>query len=363
MRRKYIRKALLEALADALPDILLTCSALLLALVLTACGGGGGGGGSTIATPASNAPASNILPVTGLATAYSTSVWQDNFAADTSSTPNNSLWATETGNGTEYNIPGWGNNEAEYYLPSNAAVHNGALNIQGKADSSVSGYLCSGATCQFSSAKVTSLRTVDLSSPGYLEVIADVPTGIGSWPAIWLLPGSAPGQAFPPTVGQLSLQPAWPSSGELDLMEYMWRYHAPNTQIVQTTLHLPTGSSAPYSDAYQYIRMGLSSSASGNFHRYQMLWDASSVRYAVDDTVQMTCQKSNLTCTPIDPSSPGAPMSPTVSYWPYGVTTHNYYLIMNLAIGSNGITNGNNALIPANYNQTMRVQSVQYLTP
>ncbi len=303
------------------------------------------------------------IPATPLSSAYHTLVWQDDFAQDTAGAPNATLWAMLTGNGTEYGNTGWGNNEAEYYLPSNASVVNGALQIMGKADMTVSGNSCgnSQSGCQFSSARVTSLKSIDLGQPGFLEVQAQIPTAVGSWPAIWLLPGATPGQAFPPSPAQLAAQPTWPSGGEIDLVEYLWLYLSPGDTVVQTSIHLPAGAASPYADSYQYVRTTLTSSASSAFHLYQLSWTAGQIEYAIDNSVIMTCVKVTQTCTPRDPTSPGVP---AVSSWPYGTTFSQYYLLMNLAIGGNaGITGSNNALVPANYDQRMVVNYVRYLTP
>jgi len=313
--------------------------------------------------PVVTPPVVSPIPATPMSSAYHTIVWQDDFALDTAGAPDPTLWAGLTGNGTEYGNTGWGNNEAEYYLPSNATVTNGALQIQGKADASVSGYLCANAqtSCQFSSARLTSLKTIDLSQPGFLEVQAEIPTAMGSWPAIWLLPGVTAGQAFPPTAAQLSGQPSWPTGGEIDLVEYMWVYLSPSNALVQTSIHLPAGANSPYADSYQYVRTTLAGGAGSSFHLYQLAWTATQIEYAIDNSIIMTCIKSTQTCTPRDATSPGVP---GVSNWPYGVGFSQYYLLMNLAIGGNaGISGSNNALVPANYNQSMVVNYVRYLRP
>ncbi len=343
-------------------------------VVVSACGGGGGGtttastnptstsvgtnttttGGSstTTTTPTSS---SGSLPSTGLAASYAKTVWFDDFSQDPSGTPNTSLWAMETGNGAEYGNPGWGNNEAEYYLPSNAAVGNGDLVITGKADNSQTGY-------SFTSAKVTSRKAIDLSQPGFLEVKAKLPTGTGSWPAIWLLPGQSPGQSFPPTTAQLATQPTWPAGGEIDMVEWLSRYFGTQNSVIQSTFHLPSGVSSPaYTDAYQYVKATLSTPIDTSFHLYQLAWTATQIQFAVDNTVLTTCSKSTLVCTPADPSSPLLPAS---AFWPYGGIYQTYYLIMNLAVGGNlGAPNGNNSALPANYSQTMDVAYVRYMTP
>lgn len=312
-----------------------------LTLVLAGCGGGSG----------DSAPRSTI-PLTTLASAYNQVAWEENFANSASGAPNPNHWAMITGNGAEYNNAGWGNNELEYYLPANATVSGGVLQIHGKADATVANRQCTGGACAFSSGKVTSVMQVDLSKPGLLEIKAQLPTGAGSWPAIWLLPGSTPGQAFPPTPAQLATQPTWPAGGEIDMAEWLGQYFAGDASSVQSTLHLPAGAAAPYGDNYTYKKISGLSSISANFHVYQLQWTADQISFNLDNQAIMTCYKSNLQCTPTDGSA-GLPLS----HWPYGTDYAKYYLIMNLAIGGNlGGTP------PGNYDQTMNVAYVRYMT-
>lgn len=302
------------------------------------------------------------IPPSGLSAAFGTVVWQDDFTHDAPGSPNSALWAGLSGNGAEYGVTGWGNNEAEYYLPANATVENGALAIHGKADASVAGHGCgdSQAACAYSSARLTSLATVDLGQPGLLEVRAQLPSATGSWPAIWLLPGQSPGAAFPPTAQQLGLQPVWPAGGELDLAEYLWRYASPANGVIQSTLHQPRPNGAGNSDTYEFVRVYPVNGVAA-YHLYQLQWTADTIAFAVDDAVVMTCSRALLACTPTDPASPGAPAG---TVWPYGVSRRAYYLILNLAIGGNaGITNGDNRLVPAGYDETLKVAYVRYLTP
>lgn len=303
-----------------------------------------------------------LIPPSGLSAAYGTVVWQDDFTHDPPGSPNGALWAGLTGNGAEYGVTGWGNNEAEYYLPANATVENGALSIHGQADASVAGHGCGNgqAACAYSSARLTSLATVDLAQPGFLEVRALLPSATGSWPAIWLLPGQSPGAAFPPTAQQLALQPGWPAGGELDLAEYLWRYASPANGVIQSTLHQPRPTGAGNVDTYEFVRVYPVNGVAA-YHLYPLQWTADAVAFAVDDAVVMTCSRASLACTPTDPASPGAPSG---TFWPYGVSQRAYYLVLNLAIGGNaGITNGDNSLVPAGYDETLKVAYVRYLTP
>lgn len=320
-------------------------------LSLVACGGG-------------NASRTEI-PATTLSSAYSSVVWEDNFATRADGTPDASLWAGLTGNGDEYGNPGWGNNELQYYLPANATVSGGLLQLRGHADASLagtlaSGTLCAGATCRYSSARLTSLKTVDLSRPGLLEVMAQLPTGTGGWPAIWLLPGQSPGASFPPTAEQLALQPTWPAGGEIDMAEWFSRYFGSDRNSVQVTLHLPGGSTSPYTDRYIYKKTsGLADPVDTVFHRYQLSWTADAITFSLDDVTVMQCARLTLTCSPSDGQG-----GPTISHWPFGTTWRHYHLLLNLAIGGNlGAPDGDNTAVPSGFDQTLKVAYVRYMVP
>ncbi|MDV7396432.1 glycoside hydrolase family 16 protein, partial [Arthrospira platensis SPKY1] len=82
---------------------------------------------------------------------------------------------------------------------SNASVSNGALKITAKKE-------------QFENRNFTSTRLVSRNKGDFLygriEVRAIVPQGLGTWPAIWMLP----------TDWEYG---GWPSSGEIDIMEHV----------------------------------------------------------------------------------------------------------------------------------------------
>src|SRR6266403_566953 len=94
---------------------------------------------------------------------------------------------------------GFGNNEMQWYTnkPDNARIENGTLVIETRKQK-MAGW-------PYTSAKLMS-RADWLY--GRFEVRAKLPVGVGSWPAIWMLPRDGGGYGK-----------GWPDSGELDLME------------------------------------------------------------------------------------------------------------------------------------------------
>ncbi|MEM1164805.1 MAG: carbohydrate-binding protein [Planctomycetota bacterium] len=121
-------------------------------------------------------------------------VWADDFE-----TLDTSVWQPMIGDGTEYGIPGWGNNELQYYTDNerNAYVRNGELVIVAHRESQ--------GGKEFTSARLRTLGAVDVQY-GRIEARVKVPATTGIWPAFWMLPSED-------TYGN------WPLGGEIDILE------------------------------------------------------------------------------------------------------------------------------------------------
>ncbi|MFD0794881.1 family 16 glycosylhydrolase [Mucilaginibacter litoreus] len=209
-------------------------------------------------------------------TASEALVWSDEF--DTPGAPDPGKWGYDLGNNN-----GWGNNEAEYYTnrTDNAVVADGKLKIILKKEN-YNGY-------NYTSARLLTKGKFNFKY-GRVEFKAKLPTGGGTWPALWAL-GS-----------NIDTNP-WPACGEIDIME-----HIGNQQNrVLATLHYPE----------HYGGNGVSNAtmvptASTEFHVYSMEWSATTIKFAVDGTVYHTFANSSAT--------------------PFNA---NFFLIMNLAMGGN----------------------------
>jgi len=178
-------------------------------------------------------------------------VWSEEF--DTDGSPDPSIWNYDLGTGNG----GWGNNEEQFYTddPSNIIVENGMLKITARREPT------SGRN--FSSSRINSLGKFDFQY-GRVEVRAKMPTGGGTWPAIWMM-----GQDFD-TVG-------WPECGEMDIMEHLGR----NQDVIYSTVHYPdgsgTGGSASNGNNVQF------SDVSTEFKIYEMTWDENVIIFKTDD--------------------------------------------------------------------------------
>lgn len=118
--------------------------------------------------------------------------WSDEFNKD--GKPDANKWGYDIGGN------GWGNNELQYYTAGeNAEVKNGKLIITARKEKK-------------DNSNYTSTRMVTKGKGDFLygriEVSAKLPTGVGTWPAIWMLPTKS-------TYG------SWPASGEIDIMEHV----------------------------------------------------------------------------------------------------------------------------------------------
>jgi hypothetical protein len=136
------------------------------------------------------------VPYPGGSGQFTQLVWQDEF--DGVGIPDTSKWSYERGYVR--------NREMQYYTvgrEENAVQHNGNLVITARNDSAV----IEGEIRPVTSASLRSRNKGDWTY-GRIEVRAKLPSCLGSWPAIWMMP----------TTGTYG---GWPRSGEIDIMEHV----------------------------------------------------------------------------------------------------------------------------------------------
>src|SRR5690606_4648823 len=108
---------------------------------------------------------------------------------------NEAMWNYELGAGVP-DLCGWGSNERQIYGKENVEVKDGKLVLTAKNDDTT-----------YTSGKINTKETIEFQY-GTIEVRAKLPIGKGVWPAIWML-------------GNDISEVGWPSSGEIDIMEYV----------------------------------------------------------------------------------------------------------------------------------------------
>jgi PKD repeat protein len=204
-----------------------------------------------------------------------TLLWSDEFDID--GAPNSSKWGYDLGAG------GWGNNEPQYYTsrPENVIVQNGILKINTIKES----YLGS----SYTSARMLTKGKFSFKY-GKVEIRAKLPSGGGTWPALWML-------------GDNIATVNWPACGEIDIMEHIG--NALNR--VHGSLHSPGRAGNTPDTATVMVP-----NATIAFHTYTADWRADSIRFYVDNQLFYTF--ANSTSFPFN---------------------QNFFLIFNCAIGGN----------------------------
>ena len=220
-------------------------------------------------------------------TNFNTLVMADEF---TSTGPlDANLWNFDIGNGAEQGIPGWGNNELQYYTDrsENAIVENGVLKITARKESfQGSGY---------TSARIQTKGKFQ-QKHGRFEARIQLPWGQGLWPAFWLLGDDKDGTEV------------WPQIGEIDIMEN--RGQEPT--IINGSIHGP-GYSAGQAVTKAFELEG--DRFDSGFHIFGIEWGVNYINFYVDDKLYNTI-------TPEDDDVTGD--------W---VFNDEFYIIMNVAVG------------------------------
>ncbi|MEM9261426.1 MAG: glycoside hydrolase family 16 protein, partial [Bacteroidota bacterium] len=207
-------------------------------------------------------------------------VWADEF--DGSGPLDSTKWAYDIGG------HGWGNQELQYYTDrlENARREDGHLLIEARQES-------------FEGSTYTSARLVTRDRQtwqrGRVAVRAKLPTGLGTWPAIWML-------------GQNIKEVGWPTCGEIDIMEHLGF----SQDTVYGTVHTDAFNHIKGTERSGHVHIA---GASDDFHTYHIDWHDDHIDFGVDDEVYFTFNKVE---------------NATDAEWPYDKP---HYLLLNIAVG------------------------------
>lgn len=233
------------------------------------------------------------VPVNPVDPVYDNLVWSDEF--DGNGAINSTKWFHQT------QLPAggsWYNGEVQHYTnrTDNSSVSNGTLKIVAKKES----FNDQGHTKQYTSARLNSKFSFTY---GRVEVRAKLPTGVGTWPAIWMLGkninedgGYWDNEGFGTT--------NWPACGEIDIMEH-W---GSNQNFVQSAMHTPSSYGGTINHGGQTI-----STVSSQFHTYALEWSPEKMVFSVDDVVHYIYN----------------PATKDSSTWPFDA---DQYMLLNIAI-------------------------------
>ena len=206
------------------------------------------------------------------------------------------------------------NNELQIYTSNsdNAFTEDGKLIIRAlRENSQLDSTINNQNLSQYTSARLTTRYKVDFKPINCgtcgggeikVEVKAKLPNGVGTWPAIWMLP-------------TYEVYGGWPASGEIDIME-----HAPGTtglNNILSTLH----TNAFYGGDANQNQGGnaVVSSATDDFSIYRLNWSKDQIIAEVQDSNGLLYETLNEVKNSTDSD-----------YWPFD---QEFFIILNLAIG------------------------------
>ena len=197
---------------------------------------------------------------------------------------------------SRWNFETWGagvfNNEDQAYSSrsDNSYIEDGKLIIKALKEN------YNGA--DYSSARLTTQNKGDWTY-GRMEIRAKLPTGLGTWPAIWMMPTN-------------SVYGGWPNSGEIDIMEHI----GCDNGNVHGTIHCNEYNFINNTQQGGSIDNILANTGSNvdEFHTYSIEWNENSINWYVDNINYFTYNKSGVDYTT----------------WPFD---QSFFIILNLAIG------------------------------
>jgi beta-glucanase (GH16 family) len=242
-------------------------------------------------------------------------VWRDEFEGHA---VDPTKWDFDLGNGFyDYRnhawVPGWGNEELQYYThePENVTVANSLLTIRA-VKAPLHG-------CGYTSARLKTRKRdgTPLFNKlyGRFEFRAKVPWGKGLWPALWMLP-------------QDDRYGGWAASGEIDVMEIVGE----KPHQVLNSIHF--GSGFPARSLVTHVHDLPGGSTVADWHVYAVEWEPGEIRYYVDEVHTNTqsfwcsCSKTN------DGLGLEAAKAADLNPWP-APFDQPFYLLMNVAVGGN----------------------------
>ncbi|MEM7622175.1 MAG: carbohydrate-binding protein, partial [Planctomycetota bacterium] len=202
----------------------------------------------------------------------------------------------------QFGIPGWGNNELQWYTgrPENIAFADGKLQIIARSER------IPGANKDYTSARIRTKGRYSFLY-GKVEARIKVPGGRGMWPAFWMLPED-------------DAYGTWAASGEIDILETKNEAYE-----IHGTTHF--GGQWP-NNTYNGRTYGPENLPEGqttfadDFHVYAIEWREDFIRWSVNGE-PFFVQPSSVWFSSGAPDNPRAPFDQP------------FHLLLNLAIGGN----------------------------
>lgn len=226
-------------------------------------------------------------------------VWEDHF--DYEGKPDSAKWNFEVGNHQ------WPNRELQAYTdrPGNIYVKDSNLVIRAIKEQD--------GEREYTSAKINTCGKASWTY-GYFEFKAKLPAGVGSWPAIWMMPEHI--RMPKEEQAKQGIAPEymhWPNCGEIDIMEHIGR----KLNYLLFSLHCKNHNHADPTTTNYSTGIQFDGEVSTEYHIYGMEWTEDYIEYYVDGKSYCRYSKAD------DPDQSHAS-------WPF---CKPFYLIFNIAVG------------------------------
>ena len=236
-------------------------------------------------------------------------VWSDEFDVDGEPSTERSY---------EYGFQS--NEELQWYQSQNAKVKDGCLVIEAKKDFLINPHYEAGSSdwrknrefIRYTSSCLTTRFSQQILY-GRFEIRAKIPVASGAWPAIWLL-----GNKW-----------EWPNNGEIDIMEYYIKDGQPSILA-----NACWGSTEKWKAIWDSAVIPFTHFTekdpywADKFHIWRMDWDKEFIRIYLDDELLNEIDLSKT----FNDGFEGNRENPFVN----NVVGFGHYLLLNLAVGSNG---------------------------
>jgi beta-glucanase (GH16 family) len=211
-------------------------------------------------------------------------VWADEFDKD--GLPDNQKWTFDYGDGCP-SICEWGNEEKQFYTKrlKNARVEDGKLIIETHKEKFEES--------EYTSSRIATNQKGDWKY-GKFEIRAKLPSGLGVWPAIWMLP----------TDWEYG---GWPKSGEIDIMEHVGHVQ----DSIYGTIHTKAYN---HSIGTHIGQPTFVENPANEFHNYSIEWTENSIKWFVDEVQYFEVENEQK----------------TFAEWPFDKRFH---LVLNIAVG------------------------------
>lgn len=212
------------------------------------------------------------------------------------------------------------NEELQWYQSQNAKVKDGCLVIEAKKGFFINPHYEAGSSDWRKNREFIRYTSSSLMTKfsqqflyGRFEIRAKIPVASGAWPAIWLL-----GNKW-----------EWPNNGEIDIMEYYIKDGQPSILA-----NACWGSTEKWKAIWDSAVIPFTHFTekdpnwADKFHIWRMDWDKEFIRIYLDDELLNEIDLSKTQNQGYDGN--------TENPFSNNVVGFGYYLLLNLAIGSNG---------------------------